>query len=57
MSVAHNMRVSTVNRLKFDGWQIADDYPAAGITIMVRGQQVLTVLKNGRIKAGVHPPK
>ena len=52
MSVLHNMYVAKVKAMQDAGWQWADHYPAAGITILVRGEQVVTVMKNGKLKTG-----
>jgi len=57
MPVTRAMHMARVRRMEAEGWTQADYYPAAGVSIMVRGEQVITVMKNGKLKAGVHPPE
>jgi len=54
---AHRMHLEKVRWLQGAGWQEYEIYPMSGITVMVRDGQVLTVLKNGRVKSGNHGPK
>ena len=53
---AHKMHLAKVRWLQGAGWEEYEIYPHAGITIMVREGQILTVMKNGRTKSGSHPP-
>ena len=64
MTVATVFRKAKVRQLSEEGWFVYDEYPAAGITIMARehesgagGFQLQTIMKNGRVKPGSHPPK
>ena len=50
-------REEVYQRLRAAGWVLAEDYPYAGKTIMVRDGRTVTVMKNGKIKTGAHPPK
>ena len=50
-------REKEYQRLREAGWAMAEDYPAAGKTIMVRDGRIVTVMKNGKIKIGAHRPK
>lgn len=50
-------REKEYQRLRAAGWVMTEDYPAAGKTIMVRDGRIVTVMKNGKIKPGAHPPK
>jgi hypothetical protein len=56
------MHKERVTELIMQGWEIGDDYPFAGVTILYRKvspdfAQSVTVLKTGKIKQGEHPPK
>lgn len=53
---AHRMHLAKVRWLTGAGWQEYEIYPDAGITIMYRTGAWLTVMGNGRIKSGNHPP-
>lgn len=44
-------------RLRDAGYEMAEHYPAAGRTIMVKAGRVVTITKSGAIKAGSHPPE
>lgn len=61
------MRQSDIHKEKVkdmvrQGWEIGDEYPKAGVTILYRNVSLgvilaVTVLKNGKIRMGEHPPK
>ena len=57
MNAAYRIHMAKVRLLEAQGWHIADLYPIAGITIMVRDEQRITVLKSGEVIVGNHPPR
>ena len=46
----------TVKRHEADGWQMAEHYPSAKTTILVKDGQQITI-KRGRVCPGYLPPQ
>ena len=45
-----------VKKYEADGWQMAEHYPSAKVTILVKGGRIVTI-KRGKVCPGYLPPK